>query len=568
MKRSKFELMRKLLSRMSPRLKTLDLFASIFGTISESLSVLMYLFSAFAVIDGLCKAMGTTPLTSVPYYVWAILAITFGVIKGPMRYVEQYLNHNIAFHMLAEVRHQVYGALERLAPSKLESKKSGDLLSLITSDIETLEIFYAHTISPVLIATMTLIIMFTLGTIYAGWTLSLTYLGLYILIGVVSPFVTFAVIGDRGQSFRREYSEFSSSFLEALNNTEGIILADREKQKTEEMVQRSKAMDERLLSIKRRSSVTSRISELILSIAALVFAAIAITSYIAKPDSVVAPVMAILFFPGAFRPAMALSALPSSLSNTFASTERFLDLVEEEPEVKDVEADKNIGDLNELKVSNLSFAYPDAMERQILSNVTASFPRKGIIGIKGTSGNGKSTLLKLIMRHHCINQGEISWNGEDIFKTDTAAYKKKVAMMDQDTYLFMESLRENMKEAKPDATDEEIEEAMDKASVKSLLATLPDGLDTQIDNENSNISTGEKQRLGLARILLRDPDVILLDEPTSNVDSSTEQEMLQTFKRLSNEKLIIMVSHRASTLTACDSIYSMEKGQLNAIKQA
>lgn len=565
-KRSKIALMKGLLSKMSTRLKMLDLLASISGTLSECISVAMYLFCALAINDGLNQIYNIGTSTGVPYYVWAILAIVFGVLKGPMRYAEQYLNHNIAFHMLAEIRHYVYEALERLAPAKLEEKKNGDMLSLMTADIETLEVFYAHTLSPMLIALLSGLTIFIIGICFGAWQLSLIYLSFYLIIGILTPIISFKIIGNTGNKQRKQYAEFSAYFMESLDCTLPIVTTGKENEKLKEVDLKSKELNSSISEIKWKNGFQGRINELWLGLAGFVFVIMAIINVINGEINFIYPLLAILVMPGAFRPALALGALPGSLSNTFASADRFLNLIEEKPEVEERENNIKAGKLSELKIENLNYSYPDQKDKIVLRNINLTIPSNGIIGIKGPSGNGKSTLLNLIKHHRKVEDGTIYWNKSKIDEIDSNSLRQSIASMEQDTYLFKESLRDNMLEAKPDATDNEINHALERASISKLVDSLPNGLDTYIDNENLNISTGEKQRIGLARILLRNPNLILLDEPTSNVDSMTESIMLKTFKEISKEIPIVIVSHSESTLDIADEIYELKSGTLEEAK--
>lgn len=565
-KRSKIALMKGLFSKMSTRLKMLDLLASISGTLSECISVAMYLFCALAINDGLNQIYNIGTSTGVPYYVCAILAIVFGVLKGPMRYAEQYLNHNIAFHMLAEIRHYVYEALERLAPAKLEEKKNGDMLSLMTADIETLEVFYAHTLSPMLIALLSGLTIFIIGICFGAWQLSLVYLSFYLIIGILTPIISFKIIGNTGNKQRKQYAEFSAYFMESLDCTLPIVTTGKENEKLKEVDLKSKELNSSISEIKWKNGCQGRIDELCLGLAGFVFAIMAIINVINGEINFIYPLLAILVMPGAFRPALALGALPGSLSNTFASADRFLNLIEEKPEVEERENNIKASKLSKLKIENLNYSYPDQKDKIVLRNINLTIPSNGIIGIKGPSGNGKSTLLNLIKHHRKVEDGTIYWNKSKIDEIDSNSLRQSIASMEQDTYLFKESLRDNMLEAKSDATDNEINHALERASISKLVDSLPNGLDTYIDNENLNISTGEKQRIGLARILLRNPNLILLDEPTSNVDSLTESIMLKTFKEISKEIPIVIVSHSESTLDIADKIYELKNGALEEAK--
>lgn len=562
MKSNRVQLVRGLLGKMSLKLKLLDLLASICGTLSESFAILMYLFTALAINDALRVEMsGLSSFTGQHWSLWAGLAIGFGVMKGPMRYLEQYLNHNLAFHMLAETRHHIYFALERLSPAKLEEKKSGDLLSLMTADIETLEIFYAHTISPVFIAFFTLVTFFLVCGLLGNFVFAGIYVLFYVLIGVVMPWLSFKYIGNRGQLYRKDYSSFASFLMENLSTTWAITIAQKEKEKLQEVQSRSEEINKVSRELRWRSYVMTRSNQFILGIASLVFAILSIHHLISFPDSYLIPLMGLLVLPGAFRPALALGALPGNLANTFASTERYLNLLDEKPLVEEQTKGKELQKIDSINFDQVSFTYPGE-ERAILDDVTLDLKAEGIIGIKGKSGSGKSTILKLLLRHRDVNEGRLLYDQTNIKDINSISLRKEISMMDQSTILFQETLRENMKEGKEDATDEEIIKAMEQAKISSLLTSLPKGLDTYLDSEKLTISTGEKQRLGLARILLRNPQIILLDEPTSNVDNTTEQELLKTFKELSKSKTLILVSHRPMTLTIADKVYDLKNGRL------
>lgn len=562
MKSNRVQLVRGLLGKMSLKLKLLDLLASICGTLSESFAILMYLFTALAINDALRVEMSGLPsFTGQHWSLWAGLAIGFGVMKGPMRYLEQYLNHNLAFHMLAETRHHIYFALERLSPAKLEEKKSGDLLSLMTADIETLEIFYAHTISPVFIAFFTLVTFFLVCGLLGNFVFAGIYVLFYVLIGVVMPWLSFKYIGNRGQLYRKDYSSFASFLMENLSSTWAITIAQKEKEKLQEVQSRSEEINKVSRELRWRSYVMTRSNQFILGIASLVFAILSIHHLISFPDSYLIPLMGLLVLPGAFRPALALGALPGNLANTFASTERYLNLLDEKPLVEEQTKGKELQKIDSINFDQVSFTYPGE-ERAILDDVTLDLKAEGIIGIKGKSGSGKSTILKLLLRHRDVNEGKLLYDQTNIKDINSISLRKEISMMDQSTILFQETLRENMKEGKEDATDEEIIKAMEQAKISSLLTSLPKGLDTYLDSEKLTISTGEKQRLGLARILLRNPQIILLDEPTSNVDNTTEQELLKTFKELSKSKTLILVSHRPMTLTIADKVYDLKNGRL------
>lgn len=559
----RLSLMKGLLSKMSPKLKLLDLTASLFGTLSELDAIAMYLICTLFVNDALLASTGRAALIGLSFWGYVGIILALGLFKGPFRYAEQYLNHQMAFHMLAEVRHQIYESLQRLAPAKLEGKKSGDLLSLVTADIETLEIFYAHTLSPILIGLLSSLAVLLTGGILGGFPLASLYLATFLLIGFAFPSLGFRLIGDNGEAYRGRFSSFSAFLLENLNLSLPLLQTGREEERLAQVKRRSDQLNDALVNIKWRNAVQVRSQELFLGLVSLAYAAFAVAFLLQQPENPLPALLSILFFPGAYRPALALGALPGNLSNTYASAERYLSLLNEKPAVEENEDGEEAPPLVCLEFQNVSFSYPDEPQRLILKGVNLSIPAKGIVGIEGPSGNGKTTLLNLVLRHRDPTEGRILWNGIPLCDIESDSLREKIAFMNQDTILFEESLKDNLKEAKPSASDEEIAQALAQASLSPLLKSLPEGLDTILSEGSGNVSSGEKQRIGLARILLRNTSLVLLDEPTSNVDGKTEEELLATFRRMGEERAVVIVSHRPTTLSIASAVYAMDEGTLH-----
>ena len=445
---------------------------------------------------GVAKALGVLGLCAeIPLaWGWIIgIAVGCGVVRGGLRYLEQYSNHYIAFKLLAVLRDKIFGALRVLCPAKLESKQKGSIIAMITSDIETLEVFYAHTISPICIAVLVSLAVFLFVGFVANWYLALVALAGFIVIGIVVPLISSKALKESGVNYRREFAGFIV----------GILLVHFE----------------------------------LLDLGAMLIGVVTIF--------------------GSFGPVLAVSALPGNLTQTFASGDRVLNLLSETPAVTPVENGKTF-DYENLSVKDLSFAYES--NTPVLKDVCMHAQKGEIIGIVGESGCGKSTFLKLLLRFWEKDRGEINYNGIDVDTIDSDNLLDNVTMVSQTTYLFDESIEENLRIAKPDATQEEIERACKMASVHDFIMTLPEGYKTQVGAMGDNLSAGEKQRIGLARAFLKGSELILLDEPTSNVDSINEGMILKSLAEQKSKKSIILVSHRESTMAIADRIYKVENG--------
>ena len=499
----------------------------------------------------------------MPYEVILTLAVVFGVIRGILRYFEQYSNHYIAFTLLATLRDKIFGALRVLCPAKLETKKKGSIISLITSDIETLEVFYAHTISPICIAILISTSVFVFVGCISSWYLALTALVSYLIIGVVLPIFTSKRLKNSGVSYRKELSSFNAYFLDSIKGVRDIVIHNGTSSRIQEVNRRSDLLLKETKNIKNDSTLASAITELIVSLSIFLSLGVGVTLVINNLLAFENMLIGVIAIFGSFGPVIAISALPSNLTQTFASGDRVLNLLKEEPVVKEI-TDKNDFDFDSLQVENLSFGYEE--DNEILHDINLNLKQGEIIGIVGPSGCGKSTLLKLLMRFFAKNQGQINYGNLEIEDINTKSLLDNVSMVSQSTYLFDETIKENLKIAKSDATDEELIDACKKASIHDFIMSLENGYDTKVTMLGDNVSAGEKQRLGLARAFLSGSKVILLDEPTSNVDSINEGIILRSLIEQKGKKSIILVSHRESTMAICTRIYSIEQGHIKIVK--
>ncbi|MDY6073649.1 MAG: ABC transporter ATP-binding protein [Eubacteriales bacterium] len=506
---------------------------------------------------GVAKALGET--IALSYNLIIGLAIGFGVFRGILRYFEQYSNHYIAFRLLALLRDKIFAALRRLCPAKLESKQKGSIIAMITSDIETLEVFYAHTISPICIAVIVSACVAIFVWVFSSPWLALVDILGFITIGIILPMFTSAKLKESGVLYRREFASFNAYFLDSIKGIKDIVINNAGDEREKEVNARSDALLAETKKLKHDTTKAMAATELCVSIfiiAALIVGIILVARDMLSVGRMIIGVVAVF---GSFGPVIAISALPGNLTQTFASGDRVLKLLKEEPAVAPVHNGKSI-EFKNLEVKDLSFSYDG--ESQVLKDICLQAKKGEIIGIVGESGCGKSTLLKLLLRFWQKDSGQINYNGIDIDQVDTDSLLDNVTMVSQTTYLFDETVEENLRIAKPNASNEEIEDACKLASVHDFILTLPDGYQTKVGALGDNLSAGEKQRIGLARAFLRGSELILLDEPTSNVDSINEGIILKALKEQKQKKSIILVSHRESTMAIADRIYHVKNGRI------
>ncbi len=504
---------------------------------------------------GVAKALGEAIALS---YGWIIgLTIGCGVLRGLLRYFEQYSNHYIAFRLLAVLRDKIFGALRVLCPAKLESKQKGSIIAMITSDIETLEVFYAHTISPICIAVLVSTAVFLFVGFVSSWHLALVALVGFLFIGIVVPLISSGKLKESGVKYRAEFASFSAYFLDSIKGIKDIVLNNAGEEREKEVNRRSDGLLKETKKMKHDITCAGSAIELTVSVFVLITLAVGIL--LVKKDmlSLGRMIIGMVTVLSSFGPVIAVGSLPGNLTQTFASGDRVLNLLAEKPAVEAVTNGKDF-DYENLDVKDLSFSYDGQTE--VLKNIKMHAEKGEIIGIVGESGCGKSTFLKLLLRFWERSGGEINYDDIDIDKINTDSLLKNVTMVSQSTYLFEETIEDNLRIAKPDATREEIENACKMASVHDFIMTLPDGYKTQVGALGDNLSAGEKQRIGLARAFLRGSELILLDEPTSNVDSINEGIILKALKEQKNKKSIILVSHRESTMAIADRIYKVDGG--------
>lgn len=485
-----------------------------------------------------------------------LLMAIFAVLRGILRYGEQTFNHYIAFKILANIRDKVFLKLRSLCPAKLEGKNRGDLISLITSDVELLEVFYAHTISPVAIAfIMSVIMSLFIGSFHIF--MGILSIIAYVTVGITVPVFVSKSGKDTGNIYRKESGELSSYVLESLRGTDEILqygnlqnrISNIDK-KTDELLK----TDFKLKSLAGFGRGFTNSVILFFDFLMLILVSWLYTKGSIDFSGVLIPIIALM---SSFGPVVALANLGSTLQQTFASGERILKLLDEKETISEVFGKKDI-EFNGIECNNVTFKYK---EEEILKDYGFSLEEKNILGIMGASGSGKSTLLKLIMRFYDVNSGEIKISDVNIKDINTSNLRDMEAYVTQETHLFKDSIKENVKIANLNATDEEIESACKKASIHDFIMSLPKGYDTPVAELGESLSGGEKQRLGIARAFVHNSKLLLLDEPTSNLDVLNEGVILNSLNKEREDKTVILVSHRKSTMSVADKVIGINEGK-------
>ena len=546
MKRSGFNIMRRLIGLVKP-LTGYMILAITMGLIGHLCAAFITVFGGYAILYVL------HPEWSMGLGVLFGAVLIFALVRGFLRYAEQACNHFIAFKLLALIRDKVFGALRRLCPAKLEGKDKGNLISLITSDIELLEVFYAHTISPIAIAFLFCIIMVCfIGSYHIA--LGILALAAYITVGVIIPIVTSKLSGDDGIRFRTKSGELSSFVLDSLRGLSETLQYGQGEKRMAAMNDQTDSLscdEERMKRTAGRNTAVTNTVILIFDLSMLFLSA-----HLCGFEGCLIATLALM---SSFGPVVALAALGSTLQNTFAAGNRVLDILDESPVVEEITGKEDV-QFHGAAAENVTFAYG---EETILDNFSVTIPENKIIGINGRSGSGKSTLLKLFMRFWQVQQGNVKISGRNVDAINTSNLRNMESFVTQETHLFHDSIRNNLRIAKLDATDDEIISTCKKASVHEFIMSLPKGYDTEVGELGDTLSGGERQRLGLARAFLHDAPFMLLDEPTSNLDSLNEAVILKSLHQECADKTVVLVSHRKSTMGIADTVCCVEHGRMS-----
>lgn len=571
-RRSALQIMGSLIGLVKPLLHIM-LAAIILGTLGYLCAIFLTILAGQVIVHGLLTGVAgmIVPVDNMwlvftPVKTIITVMIVIAVLRGILHYVEQYCNHFIAFKLLAIIRHKVFAALRKLCPAKLEGRDKGNLISIITTDIELLEVFYAHTISPIAIATLTSIIM----VIFIGryhWLAGVLALAAYLIVGVAIPMWNGKRGSQKGMEFRTNFGELNSFVLDSLRGLDETIQYGQGEKRKEQMSERSKNLAGMQESLSKMEGSQRSFTNMVILLASFGMLALTIWLYAKGEVGFEGILTCTIAMMGSFGPVVALSSLSNNLNQTLASGERVLSLLEETPLVEEIPGDVETSGAESMEyeftgaeAENVTFAYG---EEVILDNYSLKLQPGKITGIHGASGSGKSTLLKLLMRFWDVQDGSVSVDGTDVRKIPTKHLRDMESYVTQETHLFHDSIANNIAIAKPGASREEIMEAAKKASIHDFIMTLPKGYDTEVGELGDTLSGGEKQRIGIARAFLHECPLILLDEPTSNLDSLNEGIILKSLKESAKKKTVVLVSHRVSTMNVADVVYEMQNGRIS-----
>lgn len=549
-KRSNFAVMKNLIHLVKP-LTDYMILAILMGLLGHLCASFITIFGAFGILQVLGMWKGSLGFLFIGVAVFAVL-------RGILRYAEQSCNHFIAFKLLALIRDEVFQSLRKLTPAKLEGKDKGNLITVITSDIELLEVFYAHTISPTAIAVLyTILLCLFIGQFHV--ILGILALLAYLAVGVLIPLAVSKAGGDDGMRFRTKSGELGSFVLDSLRGLSETLQYGQRQERMRQMNHRTDELSKEEERMKRTTGRNMAITGMTILISDLLMLFVSSMLYQRGTlgfDGVLISTVALM---SSFGPVTALANLGSTLQNTFAAGNRVLDILEEEPMVKEINGQKEIA-FHGAKAEHVTFSYG---QETILKDVSTDIKENSVVGIIGKSGSGKSTLLKLLMRFWDVQEGSVSISGTGVNQINTSNLRDMESFVTQETCLFHDSVAANLRIAKLDATQEELEAACKKASIHEFIKKLPQGYETQVGELGDTLSGGERQRLGLARAFLHDAPFMLLDEPTSNLDSLNEAVILKSLEEERNGKTVVLVSHRESTMQIADVVYSVERGRMS-----
>ena len=599
-RRSAISIMGSLIGLVKPLLHIM-LAAIILGTAGYLCAIFLTILAGQVIVHGLIAGGEGSVKTIIT------LMLIIAVLRGILHYAEQYCNHFIAFKLLAIIRHKVFAALRKLCPAKLEGRDKGNLISIITTDIELLEVFYAHTISPIAIATLTSLVM----VVFIGryhWLAGILALIAYLIVGVVIPMWNGKCGSQMGMEFRTNFGELNSFVLDSLRGLDETIQYDQGEKRKEQMSERSRSLAGMQEKLSKMEGAQRSFTNLVILLASFGMLALTVWLYGKGEIGFEGILTCTIAMMGSFGPVVALSSLSNNLNQTLASGERVLSLLEETPMVEEISGNVDIRTDSDNEISNTSIVSENTdndirnqnnspeKEKYILrgiltgraknsvnafsgaeaQHVTFAYENETILddyslklesgkitGIHGASGSGKSTLLKLLMRFWDVNEGSVFVDGEDVRKIPTRHLRDMESYVTQETHLFHDSIANNIAVGSPGASREAIIEAAKKASIHDFIMKLPKGYDTEVGELGDTLSGGEKQRIGIARAFLHDSPLILMDEPTSNLDSLNEGIILKSLREAAEKKTVVLVSHRKSTMNIADTVFEMKNGRIS-----
>ena len=567
-RRSGIRIMGELIGLVKPLLPVMAL-AVILGTIGYLCAIFLTITAAYGLMHILMEpvgeliglSIGSSGAGALPgpgLQTLFIALIVMAVMRGILHYGEQYCNHFIAFKLLAIIRHKVFASLRKLCPAKLEGRDKGNLISVITSDIELLEVFYAHTISPIAIAVLTpLVMILFLGQFLPA--VAVLALAGYVVVGVAIPLYYGSRGAEPGMEFRNGFGELNAFILDSLRGLDETIQYGQGEKRREEMGERSVRLGRMQDKLNLLEASQRSVTNLVILLFSFLMLFLMIGLRQSGSVDLTGMVVGTVAMMGSFGPVTALASLSNNLNQTLASGERVLSILEEKPVTEEVKGNGEV-EFADAEADGVDFSYED---EQILKDYSIKIPKGKVTGIHGASGSGKSTLLKLLMRFWDVQGGQILISGRDVRGINTSNLREMESYVTQETCLFHDSIANNIAISKPGASREEIMEAAKKASIHDFIMSLPKGYDTEVGELGDTLSGGEKQRIGIARAFLHDAPFVLLDEPTSNLDSLNEGIILKSLKEGKGDKTVLLVSHRKSTMNLADVVYEIDNGRIS-----
>ncbi|EAF1401113.1 ABC transporter ATP-binding protein [Listeria monocytogenes] len=542
---SEWTVIRWLLKFVKP-LRGKMILAILLGIISNLSVILISLIGAY----GILAVILAQPLNP---YKWLFVMVGCGVLRGVARYLEQYLNHDIAFRLLAIIRERIFSTLRKLGPARLSGKKSGDLITAITSDVEALEVFFAHTISPVFIALGTTIATVGFLGMYDTGLALILLLG-QILVGVVLPMISYKRNKKIGTAYQTEFVGLNQAVMENIASLQDIFQFKLGEARLANLTDRGEKLNKQYQKRLRQGSELQILGEWVLIGTATLILVLGSFWQLPLETILIGTVLSL----SSFGSVLALNALGTALLTTFASGKRLYALTEEKPVVT-FNGQLELTDFESAELNKVCFSHDG--KKAILNELSLDLPKGKWLGIGGESGSGKSTLVKLLMRYWDPD-GEVNLNNQPLPKITESSLHQLEGVMKQSTFLFEDTIGNNIRLGKKAATLDEVKVAARKAAIDKWIETLPEGYETKIGGQARNLSDGERQRIGLARLFLHDAPLLLLDEPTSNLDYINEQAILNTLRSEIQDKTVLVISHRKTTLDLAEEQWLLENGVL------